>query len=59
MPESDQSPSNRNDPLDVLKVVKLASDQVALEKAFRLIDSYIAEKWQSPTSMPPDRSEAA
>ena len=30
------------------KVVSLASDQVAVERACRLIDKYIAEKWQAP-----------
>jgi hypothetical protein len=54
MAESDQSPSNNNSP-DISKVVKLASDQVAVERACRLIDKYIAEKWQAPSN----RSDAA
>jgi len=51
MPESDQRPSNRNSP-DISKIVKLASDQVAVERACRLIDKYIAEKWQAPSNRP-------
>ena len=47
MPEFDQSPSNNNSP-DISKVVSFASDQVAVERACRLIDKYIAEKWQAP-----------
>lgn len=59
MPASEQSSSNNNDPIDVAKVVKLASDQMAVERACRFIDSCIAEMWPSPTLTPPDRPEAA
>lgn len=52
MPGSDQSPADNNNLPDISKVVKLASDQVAVERAFRLIDSYIAEEWQPPTNRP-------
>lgn len=51
MPESDQRPSNRNSP-DISKIVKLASDQVTVERAYCLIDKYIAEKWQAPSDRP-------
>jgi hypothetical protein len=51
MPESDQPPSNHNSP-DISKIVKLAIDQVAVERAYRLIDKYIAEKWQAPSNKP-------
>jgi hypothetical protein len=52
MPESDQSRFDANGPLDVSKVVKLASDHLAVERAYRLIDSYIAEKWQASSVRP-------
>lgn len=42
--------------VDVSNVVKLASDQLAVENACRLIDSYIAEKRQRTR---PDTPEAA
>lgn len=59
MPEIEQSPSSTIEALDFSKVVRLTSDQVAIERACRLIDTYIAEKWQPQTSTPPDRPEAA
>lgn len=58
MPDSEQSSSNTNDP-EVAKVVKLASDRMAVERACRFIDDCIAEMWPSPTLTPPDRPEAA
>lgn len=55
MPKSNNSDDNKEQ-VSVSNVVKLASDRLAIEKACRRIDDYIAEKWQ-PT--PPDAPDAA
>lgn len=52
MPEFDQSRFGVNDLLDVSKAVNLASDRVAVERAYRLNDSYIAEKGQASSDRP-------
>jgi|HubBroStandDraft_5_1064220.scaffolds.fasta_scaffold351543_3 hypothetical protein len=43
-----QAQSNAEDSgaLDVSKVIKLTTDQLAIERAVQLMDSYILEKWQ-------------
>jgi hypothetical protein len=56
MGKSSDSSRDKKKPVDVSNVVKLASDRLAVEKACRRIDNYIAERWQ-PTS--PDGPEAA
>lgn len=55
MPKSEEPLPNNDDPPDIMNVVKLASDRIAVERACRLIDSYIAEMWGPQ----PDRPEAA
>jgi hypothetical protein len=57
MPETEQSPSEIGT-LDFSKAAS-AGDPTAVERACQLIDSYIAEKWQSQMSRLPDKPEAA
>jgi hypothetical protein len=55
MRKSSDNSSDKKNAVDISQVVKLASDRLAVERACRLIDSYIAEKWL----VSPDRSNAA
>jgi hypothetical protein len=46
------SSANSDEPQDISKIIKLATDQVAIEKACRLIDSYVLEVSQEAQGSP-------
>jgi hypothetical protein len=56
MSKSNNNSGDNKEPANVSTVVKLASDRLAVEKACRRIDTYIAERWQP---QPPDTPDAA
>lgn len=49
-----QAQSNKDDSraLNVFNVIKLTTDQLAVERALQLIDSYILEKWHEISRLP-------
>ncbi len=47
-----QTKADDSGALDVSNVISLATDQLAVEKAVRLIDTYILEKWQEIPRLP-------
>ena len=60
MPEREsRSTPNNGESQDVSAITKLATDQLAIENAYSLIDSYVLAVWHEPPPSPASQHDAA
>lgn len=59
MPKNEAHSSVNNEPQDIFNIIKRATDEVAVEKACRLIDSYVLAVWQELPPSPASQYDTA